>query len=103
MFLSLTWISRFLATESHRNGNISKYPPSKGSLYCIDFFVFCFLFFVFFLKILFIYLTEIETASERGNTSRGRGRGRSRLIAEEPDVGLDPRSPGSRPEPKADA
>uniref|UniRef100_A0A452RTV2 Collagen triple helix repeat containing 1 n=1 Tax=Ursus americanus TaxID=9643 RepID=A0A452RTV2_URSAM len=33
----------------------------------------------FFLKILFIYLTEIETASERGNTSRGSGRGRSRL------------------------
>ena len=55
----------------------------------------------FFLKILFIYLTEIETASERGNTSRGSGRGR--LIAEEPDVGLDPKTPGSRPELKADA
>ena len=40
---------------------------------------------------------------ERGNTSRGSGRGRSRLIAEEPDVGLDPITPGSRPEPKADA
>uniref|UniRef100_A0A452UZB0 L antigen family member 3 n=1 Tax=Ursus maritimus TaxID=29073 RepID=A0A452UZB0_URSMA len=51
-----------------------------------------------FLKILLIYLTEIETASERGNTSRGSGRGRSRLIAEEPDVGLDPRTPGSRPD-----
>ena len=49
----------------------------------------------------FIYLTE--TARERGNTSRGSGRGRSRLIVEEPDVGLDPRTPGSRPEPKADA
>ena len=48
-------------------------------------------------------MTEIETASERGNTSRGSGRGRSRLIAEEPDVGLDPITPGSRPEPKADA
>ena len=57
----------------------------------------------FFLKILFIYSTEIETASERGNTSRGSGRGRSRLIAEQPDVGLDPITPGSRPEPKADA
>ena len=45
--------------------------------------------FIFFLKIFFIYFTEIETASERGNTSRGSGRGRSRLIAEEPDVGLD--------------
>ena len=77
----------------------------------------------FFLKILFIYLTEIETASERGNTSRGSGRGRSRLTTQEPDVGLDPRTwgsipergaqsqnlgldprmPGPRPEPKADA
>ena len=58
---------------------------------------------VFFLRFLFIYSTEIETASERGNTSRGSGRGRSRLIAEEPDVGLDPITLGSRPEPKADA
>ena len=54
--------------------------------------------FVFFFKILFIYLTEIETASERGNTIRGSGRGRSRLTVEEPDVGLDPTMLGSRPE-----
>ena len=48
-------------------------------------------------------MTEKETASERGNTRGGwGGRGRSRLIAEEPDVGLDPGTPGSRPEPKAD-
>ena len=47
-------------------------------------------------------MTEIETASERGNTSRGSGRGR-RLIAEEPDVGLDLTTLGSRPEPQADA
>ena len=38
----------------------------------------------------FIYSTEIETARERGNTSRGSGRGKSRLIAEEPDVGPNP-------------
>ena len=42
-------------------------------------------------------MTEIETVSERGNTSRGSGRGIRRLIAEEPDVGLDPITPGSRP------
>ena len=48
-------------------------------------------------------MTETETASERGNTSRGSGRGRSRPTGEEPDVGLDPITPGSRPEPKADA
>ena len=40
-------------------------------------------------------MTERETASERGNTSRGSGRERSRLSAEEPDVGLDPRTPES--------
>ena len=55
----------------------------------------------FFLKILFIFSTEIETANERGNTSRGSGRERSRLSAEELDVGLDPITLGSRPEPKA--
>ena len=56
-----------------------------------------------FLKILCIYSIEIETARERGNASRGNGRGRSRLTAEEPDVGLDPITPGSRPELQADA
>ena len=35
--------------------------------------------------------------------ARGRGRGRSSLPAEESDVGLHPRTPGSRPELKADA
>ena len=48
-------------------------------------------------------MTEIETASEWGNISRGRGRERSRLPVEEPVVGLDPNTLGSRPEPKADA
>ena len=42
---------------------------------------------------------------ERESISGGRGRGRekSTLIAEEPDVGLDPITRGSRPEPNADA
>ena len=58
----------------------------------------------FFLKIFYLFiLTERETASERRNTSRGSGRERSRLPVEEPDVGLDPRTPGSRPELKAGA
>ena len=48
-------------------------------------------------------MTEIETASERGNTSRRSGNGRSRLLVDKPDVGLDPITPGSLPEPKADA
>ena len=39
------------------------------------------------------------------DTDRGRhiGRGRSRLPAGVPDAGLDPRTPGSQPKPKADA
>ena len=59
--------------------------------------------FFFFFKD-FIYLFDRDRDShERGNTSRGSGKGRSRLTAEEPDVGLNPTMPGSRPEPKADA
>ena len=39
------------------------------------------------------------------DTERGRdtGRERSRFPMEDPDVGLNPRTPGSRPELKADA
>ena len=52
----------------------------------------------------FIYLFDRDRDSQREREhSRGSGRGRSRLIAEEPDVGLDPTTLGSRPEPKADA
>ena len=59
---------------------------------------------LFFLKILFIYLTERERQPEREETQAGEnGRGRSSLPVEEPDVGLDPLTPESRPEPKADA
>ena len=57
--------------------------------------------FVFFFFKDFIYVTERQPARE--GTQQESGRGRSRLIAEEPDVGLDPRTPGSRPESKADA
>ena len=38
------------------------------------------------------------------HTHRGRNRGREKQAPRgEPDVGLDPRTAGSRPEPKADA
>ena len=77
--------------------------PEKDNFLFLFLFIYFFkVWFVFFFKILFIYSTEIETASKSGNTSRGRG-GRSRLPAEKPDVGLDPRTLGSHPEPKADA
>ena len=58
-------------------------------------------YFDFFLKI-FINLFDRDSQQEREH-KQGSGRGRSRLLAEEPDVGLDPRSLGSRTEPKADA
>ena len=47
----------------------------------------------FFFKKDFIYLFMRDTEI---------GRGRSRLL-KEPDAGLDPGTPGSRSEPKADA
>ena len=52
-------------------------------------------FFFFFLKILFIH----ERHTQR---SRDIGRGRSRLPCREPNAELDPRTPGSYPESKAD-
>ena len=59
--------------------------------------------FLFFFFNDFIYLFDRDRDSQRErNTSRGSGRGRSRLAVEEPDEGLDPSTPGSRLEPKAD-
>uniref|UniRef100_A0A452VGP9 EMAP like 2 n=1 Tax=Ursus maritimus TaxID=29073 RepID=A0A452VGP9_URSMA len=46
---------------------------------------------------------RVRDSQREREHSRVSGRGRSRLPAEEPDVGLDPATPGSRPEPKADA
>ena len=37
------------------------------------------------------------------DTQRGRDTGRGRSRRREPDAGLDPETPGSHPEPKADA
>ena len=45
-----------------------------------------------------MYLFVRDTERDRDT-----GRGRSRLPAGEPDGGFDPRTPGSRLEPKADA
>ena len=61
-------------------------------------------FFLFlFFKILFIYLTERDTAREETQAGGG-GEGEAGFPRiREPDVGLDPRTLGSRPEPKADA
>ena len=55
---------------------------------------------IFFLKILFIY--SWDTQKERGKDIR-RGRVRSRLHVGSPMWGFDPSTPGSHPEPKADA
>jgi len=59
--------------------------------------------FFFFLKILFIYLTERERARE-GTQAGGVGEGEAGFLRSgEPDVGLDPGTLRSWPEPKADA
>ena len=53
----------------------------------------------FFLR---FYLFDRERQSARGGTQVG-GVGEEEAGSEEPDMGLDPRTPGSHPEPKADA
>ena len=52
---------------------------------------------LFFLKILFIYSQETQRETER---QRHRQR-EKQAPCREPDVGLDPRSPGSHPRLKA--
>ena len=66
-----------------------------------DKFLFCFVLFCFFKG--FIYLFDRERDSQREREHKqGDGGGGSRLLAEEPDMGLDPITTGSRPELKAD-
>ena len=55
----------------------------------------------FFFKILFIYLRESERA-QAGGPAEGEGEAGS-PPSREPDVGLDPRTPRSPPQVKADA
>ena len=64
----------------------------------------------FFFKILFIHLRErmyVNGGRERERARAGggaEGEGEAGFpLSREPDMGLDPRTPGSRPEPKADA
>ena len=53
---------------------------------------------------LLIYLTESERQPVReGTQAGGGGEEEAGSQLEEPDVGLDPETRGSRPEPKADA
>ena len=60
-----------------------------------------FLFYLFFLKILFIHERDTHRDRER---ERERDRQREKqALCRKPDVGVDPRTPGSRPEPKANA
>ena len=50
--------------------------------------------FFFFFKILFIYSWETQNEREKQREKQA--------PCKEPDVGLDPETPGSRPGPKAD-
>ena len=54
----------------------------------------------FFFKILFIYSWETQIEREREALTQAEGEAGS---TQEPDVGLDSRTPGSWPEPKAEA
>ena len=56
-----------------------------------------------FFKKDFIYLFDRDRDSQREREHRqGEWERKKRLPAEEPDVGLDPETPGSRPELKTD-
>ena len=55
--------------------------------------------FLLFKKIYFIYLLMRDTKRKGGQ----RHMQREKTPCREPDVGLDPRTPGSHPEPKAGA
>ena len=65
-----------------------------------DLFVFVFV----FLKIFyFIYLFFLVTEREREREAETQAEGEASSMHQEPDVGFDPGSPGSRPGPKAGA
>ena len=70
-------------------------PESVGDL-CIATLLYLFIYLFIFKD--FIYLFIRYTERDRGTDT---GRGRSRLHPGKPDVGLDPRSPGSHPGLKA--
>ena len=53
-----------------------------------------------FLKIFYLFIYDSHRERERG---RDIGEGEAGSMHREPDVGLDPESPGSRPGPKAGA
>jgi len=59
-------------------------------------------FFLFFFKILFIYLFVREQESEHKQGEQQAEAEAGSLLSKEPDVGLYPRTLGSRPELKAD-
>ena len=62
-----------------------------------------FLSFLFFFKD-FIYLFDRGTDSQRGREhKKGGGERKKQAPSGGAHVGLDPQTPGSRPEPKADA
>ena len=55
------------------------------------------------LRLFFFYLFVIVTERERENAAETQAEGEAGSMHREPDVGLDPGTPGSRPGPKAGA
>ena len=56
--------------------------------------------FIFFKDFIYLFNRDRDSQQEREHKQ---GEWERKKQAEEPDVGLDPITPGSRPEPKADA
>ena len=59
--------------------------------------------FFFFKDFIYFFDRDRNSQREREHKQGEWERKKQALIAEEPDMGLDPITPGSRPEPEADA
>ena len=77
-----------------------KTPKSQGKFILFYFILFYFILFYF---ILFYFLFIYDSDTEREREPETQAEREAGSMHREPDVGFDPRSPGSRPGPKAGA
>ena len=59
--------------------------------------------FIYFFFNFYLFMIVTHREREREREAETQAEGEAGSMHREPDVGFDPRSPGSRPEPKADA